>query len=264
MNIYTINNPYISENRLWLFLSVKEIKSQSSYGRSNSTESSVKSQSIGEYFKFIAPPELQEQIGHSWDTYESIGQRVAETGMKFNRTMHEGKQTVGALKQAASAGSISEGGEKLVSGLTGMPIKWNRIDSAITYVGSDRRKLNFATTLTAYNDPANEVLGIVKKLIQYSCPTQEEGSLVAVKPPYIFDISTKYGNNYVDLLHIKNAALTAVQPTYFGPYIDGYPCKCELTLAFTEIDPLFRKSIESGGISIIKTSDDSTATFATS
>jgi hypothetical protein len=41
---------------------------------------------------------------------------------------------------------------------------------------------------------------------------------------------------------MPRCVITAIQPTYRGPYRDGYPSICELTLSFKDLDPLYHES----------------------
>jgi len=82
--------------------------------------------------------------------------------------------------------------------------------------------------------------------MKYSSP--ESTSSIGINLPYIFDISTSPAS----FIKSSYTALTAVQPTYKGPYIDGYPSMCDLSLSFTDLSPLFRKTIETGSLITVK------------
>ena len=55
--------------------------------------------------------------------------------------------------------------------------------------------------------------------------------------PYLFELKTVPG----DLIICDLAVLKQVQPTWKGPWIDGYPSRCELRLDFYEYRPLEQK-----------------------
>lgn len=234
----SVNNPFIEASRtLWIHFTVKELNSQSANGRSK-----IGATSINEKFKLIAPKELSTNLGHTWGEYESMSSRIAETGEKVSKTMAEAGTVWKGLKAGVSGGAAAG-----VAALKSTPVRWHRQDTAITYSDSDRREINLSFELAAYKDPKKEVFDIVRKFEVYSCPSMIQSWNNKVVPPYIFSINSVFGENtYVDLLNIENAALVAVSPTYSFPYLyatnisPGYPCKCELTLTFREIDPLYR------------------------
>jgi len=64
---------------------------------------------------------------------------------------------------------------------------------------------------------------------------------MSIQLPYIFTLETEPAK---ELLFVKYAALDKITPTYFGPYIDGYPMKATLELGFTDLSPLYRSSFE--------------------
>jgi hypothetical protein len=66
-------------------------------------------------------------------------------------------------------------------------------------------------------------------------------SLQKVELPYVFQVRTKTGvDGYKDIVNMRCAAISSIQPTYFHPYVNGYPCKCELTITFIDIEPISR------------------------
>lgn len=248
----TITNPYIQgDDILWINFNVKKIISQSANGRSE-----ISSQTIGKNIKLIAPKELAMDVGHTWSEYESMSGRIAEITTKGSKIMADAGAVGSAIGKAATGN---------ISGATGavlnVPVKWHRQDTALTYSGSERRDFRFDFELSTYNDPKREVFDIVRSFEEYSSPIMK-GNLTNILPPYIFSINTVYGDGKTtDLINIENAALVAVSPSYSSPYILGYPSKCNLSLSFKEIDPLFRGNFKSSDTlysNIINTSEDET------
>ena len=47
---------------------------------------------------------------------------------------------------------------------------------------------------------------------------------------------------------MEYAAITSIQPTWKEPYRFGIPIVCELTISFTDMSPLFKKTLETGSI----------------
>ena len=66
--------------------------------------------------------------------------------------------------------------------------------------------------------------------------------------PDIFRVDTETGSGQkVPLINIRNAALTSVQPSFQGPFIEGIPSKCELTLEFKDMEPMSKETFRKIG-----------------
>ena len=84
----------------------------------------------------------------------------------------------------------------------------------------------------------------IRELEKYSCPDIKNNSLTAIKLPWVFKVKSYPGN----LIKINHAALESVQPTYQEPYMKGYPMRAELTLNFKDMSPLYKRTLEEGGV----------------
>ena len=61
---------------------------------------------------------------------------------------------------------------------------------------------------------------------------------------------------------MEQAAMTSIQPTWFYPYVDGYPTRCSLTINVTDMSPLFQRTITEGTIiNVHPSSDDLTPSY---
>jgi hypothetical protein len=115
-----------------------------------------------------------------------------------------------------------------------------KLDTPVTFKDSNRRTLDITVELADQGNTCNDVFKPVRMLEKYSCA--KKGSGVDFELPYIFTVRTKTSEGYNSLIYMNNAALISVQPTWYGPYRNGYPSKCELLLSFRDMEPLYRNS----------------------
>ena len=164
-------------------------------------------------YSFLAPKDFQENINHTWEPLENISATIAQ--------------------KKASAATIVQQGTNVF-----------KVDTPTLYKDSQRRTVSFLFNLvyTGKYGPFKEVVEPIKNFMKWSTPILPETIIdTRVEVPYVFQVRTKTGEGVpVNIINISAAALTSIQPTYSGPFIDGYPSKAELTLTFTDIEPLNR------------------------
>ena len=222
-------------------------------------------------FEFIAPNDIIETITHTWEPYESMATKVNSLAAGLIHKFSEFKNLSGGTGNISSvftglAGAAVDGwnsedhtmskwkatentlkniGRHLSQGT----VSYSRIDMPLVYKNSERRRFEFTFQMASWGDPYKEILMPIRALQCFSSAALESpDDLASVLPPCIFEVETdNSGTGGTKLIHIKNAALTNVQPTFRGPYIDGIPTSCELHLSFQEIDPLWDKSFISPG-----------------
>jgi hypothetical protein len=222
-------------------------------------------------FNFLSPPDLMEQISHEWQPYESIASEIAGIYAKFGISLSEEikglhptfKQETflkmvgyGVRSTLSAAGQILSSPDKLsefmaqIRGFGANAVKSGyvanyRVDTPLQYKGSERRTFDLVFNLinTDKNKNHENVVLPVKLLQMLSTPayprsknngTVDDNFNVDIILPYLFTINTDPG----DLITVDLAVLKSVNPTWRGPYIDGYPSRCELRLSFTEYRPL--------------------------
>jgi len=235
-------------NLTWIHLLGKKLKSQTSTVKGGRIQ--IDDDQPVYDFNFIAPEEMMETVQHDWSEYESWVNRLGgllQTGAKLKADLKGISTTV---KQMVDKGtqSFEEGNSSIMTNYlkhmnpeTGIP--QTRIDSALVYSGSQRREWNFTVHLAAFKNPIKEIAKPVFWLMKLSSPQKVEGS-VYIDAPYVFKFKT-YDNyaNSNNLIYSNWCALKSVQPTWTGPYIRGYPLRCDLTLTLTEIEPLYSSTI---------------------
>jgi hypothetical protein len=220
---------------LWIVIQPKKIKTLSALNRGG--------QELGEdhidTFKFLAPNEIQENIGHEWNEYESIASRVAQKVADLSKTAKETKGLVRDVAASNNKGDIMGTAMAAVANvMRGQTIYQRKIDAALTYTNSPRRQYTFPFTLVDEGNPNIDIIDPINRLKMYSC--SERQGLVNFSLPYIFEVYSEPNN----FLHVKNAVITAIQPTFKGPYRNGFPSVADLELTFMDLDPLYRDTFE--------------------
>ena len=165
-------------------------------------------------FMFLAPEEFQDTITHNWDPMENIMSRLQE---KYANAKRE-------LRSATTQ---------------------YKVDTPLLYQDSNRREISFTVYLGVYDDYENDVMYPINKLRELSSPrlSSTESIQTKVGNPHVFEVNTMTGaGKLISLINMRNCALTSVQPSFQGPYIRGYPSKCELTLNFKDMKPISKET----------------------
>jgi len=95
--------------------------------------------------------------------------------------------------------------------------------------------------------PSASIYKPILELKKLSCP-QVAGDIIDIKFPAIFSLTSRPSS----IIKVNHAALNGVQIVWKAPFIDGYATQGDIQLTFTDMEPLYSKSFEQGGI--IKTS----------
>jgi len=243
-------------SHVWIKLIARPIEKQASWARSDKAPISGKKREFE--LNFLAPNEIQEIVSHEWGPYESVASKIAEKAAwagrfgneikninnQFQNYMKRLDQNKAFSPQIASdyqRRGFFNSMQAVGRALSGADVRQQRVDSALVYKNSERRKYDFVLYLAdmGVSDLYDEIIYPVKLLQFLSTPTQDiEGgnkALADIKAPFYFEIST-WPINYIK---VKYAACTLVQPTWKGPYVNGIPSHCELHLSFVEIEPLW-------------------------
>lgn len=218
-NWYPSHSRYKSNsgNYLWIYIHPRKLSYESilkNYQNRNIVN--AKEDTNLEKFYFLAPQELQDNITHEWEPLENIMSKISS-------------------KVAAARESLAMGKER------------HKVDTPLVYNDSNRREVTFVVNLGMYNDPYKDVMKPIELLREYSSPSLYGTTIweTKIKMPNVFKVVTTLGNGtVVPLINMRHAALTAVQPSYKGPYIYGYPSQCELTLTFKDMEPLSKRTFE--------------------
>jgi len=239
-----------NENFVWVIIEAYDLESQKTYAREE--DSIIRGSKMLDSFKFLLPEEWQENISHEWGETESMAGRLAQSIMK-----KEGlKEDIGGVLQSATS-TLKSGvnGQSVQQILSAAGKKLSRdtlahkIDNSYVYKNSPRRSYTFEFTLVVERDAKADVFDPIKSLEALSCPVLQ-GDFVGIKFPSVFKVYTKPNN----LIYIENAALTGVQPTFSGPYINGYPSLCTVSLTFNDLSPMYRSTVSGGIDSKVSTS----------
>lgn len=250
------------ENALWIHMRPIKLESQHTAGQGGSISKGNESCPT---FVFLAPNSIAETISHTWEAYESVQSRLAEKVRSVAKMAGETKALAGAFsienltntfKDLQSSKGVVDIMRKIHNKVPGMSIPKMKVDTPLVYTNSKRRDWSFTFNLVSENknpsssenkNPSSDIVDVVQDLMKYSSP-EMAGSSIDINLPYIFDLSTQPH----DYIRSSYTALESVQPTWKGPYINGYPSMCELTLTFKDLSPLFRNTIETGSIINVK------------
>ena len=234
---------------MWFRIRPRKLEYQTTAGRGGSMKINKE---VLPTFMFLAPDTVLETANHSWNAYESVQSRLAG---KIRSVAKLGEE-VNALKNSFNLSNVSDVAKSLTSGSGEKVLKtiYNaipgstvankiKIDTPLVYETSERREWVLLFNIIAEKNPKTDVVDVVQDIMKYSSPEVLQGD-VDIDLPYVFNIST-FPNSYINAPY---TALTSVQPTWKGPYSNGYPTACEVTLTFKDLSPLFRKTIETGSV----------------
>ena len=171
---------------------------------------------------FLMPNQHMFSVQHTWDDLASPAGAIKDIASKIQNQL-----------------KVAKGSMNLGSGMS----TGHKADNPYLYVKTDRRSFAINLDFTVFNDTYRDVFEPVQNLIEYSCP-EIGGGYTEFTFPYVFSLQTYTGDRYaVDVISIKTAALTSVQPTYKAPWIDGYPSQATVDLNFVDLNPLYRGSL---------------------
>lgn len=226
------------DHALWIKFQAKQLTGMHTGGRGGTLQIGRK----GSAFKFLAPETITETHNHEWQEYSSIQSKILSKVIAFSVAFEQGKDIYNNLKTAYNNRGLP-GGQSMMkllmkAGDTRVP-KY-KMDTPLAYSSSQRRQYQL-TFILADPEPKN-VLDTVKLLEMYAAP--ESKSEIDIEFPYVFSVYSEPEG----LINIDYAAITSILPNWQHPYIGGLPMRCELTISFTDMSPLFRKTIETGGI----------------
>lgn len=207
-----------SKDTLWLQITPRKlvmtnINSRTDHVADNTTEE--------DSLSFLMPMSQMFTYQHTWDDLITPAAALKTITSKIQKQYDVLKGTVGA-------GGISVG---------------HKADNPHLYTGSTRRSFSIQLEFSVYTDTYNDVFSPIQKLVEYSC-AEISDKYTEFTFPYTFSLQTFTGDRKsVDVISIKSVALTSVQPSYKGPWIDGYPSAATVDLAFVDMNPLYRSTI---------------------
>ena len=251
-------------NNVWFVMKPYKVESQQTLARGGNI-GGINIDWAGTYglpqFMFIAPNDIIETTTHNWGEYDSVLSRLGQKAAEVLKAINEGKGIATGLqtayKTAVSGGDWENIASRIASGLisgiqAGSQVYNFRLDTPLVYTGSERRSLELTFNLVEEGNGGMDIIEPVKVLQELSCAKQKTTvsgvidevdtgnsfeSMVGIEIPYIWNVMT-FPVTWIDM---RYAALRTVQPTFRGPFIDGYPSSCELLLSFQALEPLYAK-----------------------
>ena len=241
---------------VWISMKPRKILDQFSKGAGT-----VAVEGVNTEFKFLAPLNLNENIVHHWEAYESVSSRLAQkvrSAVKLGSEVRGMTKVFGeanladAVKNTFSDATASEGISieqfvtKAYNAVPGSRIPSIKVDTPLYYSNSDRRQIIFEFQLfyeavAGYN-PDDILVNPIKELMKYSSP--DLISDINIEFPYMWSIKT-VPNPFINY---TTCVLVAVQPTWNSPYVNDLPSSVNLQLTFMDMSPLYAGTIEKGSI----------------
>lgn len=164
----------------------------------------------------------------------------------------------GALKTAAAAyfaGQAAGGNKGFVSRITGGILNPNL---ELLFNGPQLRTFSFSFTMSPREkDEANQIKKIIR-FFKQGMSVKRASTNLFLTAPNIFEISYIYGESGKDhpwINKIKTCALTNCQVNYtpagnYATFYDGPMTAYEITLSFSELDPIFEDDYDTADASI--------------
>lgn len=223
-------------------------------------------------FKFLAPLNLNENIVHHWEAYESVASRLAQKVRSAVKLGSEATALLGAGSNINSVDSFKNifqttgSGEgqtietyatKAYNAVPGSKIPSIKVDTPLYYTNSDRRQIVLDFVLFHENIPGTSkedvLINPIKELMKLSSPHLK--SNINIEFPYMWEIKTEPN----EFLKYTTCALVGVQPTWNHPYVSHVPSSVNLQLTFMDMSPLYADTIEKGSIVNVITQSQSRA-----
>jgi len=242
---------------VWIHMKPRKIIDQFSKGAGT-----ISTTELNTEFVFLAPLNLNENIVHQWEAYESVASRLAQkirSGVKLGAEVAAMSNVFGnaadladSAKNIFSKNSLSEGAavetfvNKAYKVAPNSRVPNIKVDTPLYYTNSDRRQIVFEFVLFQENiqGTSDESILIkpIQELMKFSSPDLK--SDINIDFPYMWDIRTRPK----EFIKYTTCALVGVQPTWNSPYINGYPSSVNLQLTFMDLSPLYAGTIEAGSI----------------
>ena len=235
--IFDVSGESIIDNSLWIDITIHKMTHQTLNPRD--FENHIQKKTIEKSYRLLAPNEIQENITHSWDVYDNLIGRASDLIKRYQKSTGDISTLASGLDALVDGGNTTGRVNQLLSG----PIEGAnyKVDSPLVYKDSNRREYTFMFQLVDQGDIQEDILNPVNDFRKYSSASNMvKGKMqtISIEFPHIFTLkSIPY-----DIINVKYAALIAVQPNYLGPYRNGLPSKCELTLTFRDLLPLYESS----------------------
>lgn len=235
----------IFTDALWIRMQAVELRGMHTGGRGGSLQLGRKYTT----FKFLAPEQIIESHNHNWEEYASIQSKILEKVVGFKT----GIEQIGDVKNNLVAQFKKPGGfpsgqhlESFLARIGDVRVPKYKIDTPLRYTNSQRRQFQL-TFILADEWGGKDITKAIKLLQTYAAPSVVNE--ININFPYIFSLNSEPEG----LLKVQYAALSDIIVTWMGPYLTGTPIRAELTLTFKDMSPLFKRTIEQGGIVNVNT-----------
>ena len=234
--------PYIDDkfNGTWFIIEARELIEETAYAKGQDGGLKIGDEVLQDW-KFLAPISIQENLVHEWVPWETIASRLAGIGKEYSQLKNNVSGIYRSFEKGINEGSVGSAWR----GLSSLSKSKTKVDTPLVYENSQRREWTFTFNLITDEDSQSEIYAPVIELELYSSPKKVNDG-IDIELPSVFDIRTEAPESDFNtgFIYAEHTALTSIQPTYMAPYDkNGYPMRCELTLTFKELPPLYQDSI---------------------
>ena len=180
----------------------------------------------------------------SYNTITTGVKGAEQSAMAIAEGLKGGKGDIAKAAAAYLAGEAAGGNKTFLSRVTGAILNPNM---ELLFNGPQLRTHSFSFTLSAREEKESKEIRNIIRFFKQGMSVKRASSNLFLKAPNIFDISYHYRDqkdNHPWINQIKTCALTSCQVNYtpagnYATYYDGSMTSYELTLSFSEIDPIF-------------------------
>lgn len=231
---------------LWITMTPMEVEYATTYDTTGGSGLSIKETKTDFAVRLLAPSNILETVSHSWDIWESIASRMAGWGMKFEKMLEEGKgafKTIERIYNNKDSIGWKNIAPEILSAVGHTKVPAQRLDAPLIYTASERREFTMDFQLVPVGMEAFEMMDIIQVLQGFSAPGKT--GTISISLPHVWKVQAEIFTQSGDAtpvflpLYIEQAAITSIQPSYHGPYIDGNPQWITLTITFKELTPIF-------------------------
>lgn len=231
---------------LWLELQPRKLNQINTGGRGGTFSTSDE----GPLYRFLAPTEgINETHNHDWQVYDSMHAKLlkmfSNLAVGWKKAKQTGTQNWQNITRYIDEGNLPTASRALNDflGTTAYDKEPRKIDSPLAYENSARRQFIFTFPLLSEGLKTN-LVKVVKEIQGFAAPTTNNNSTIEIGWPHVWSIQSEPKG----IIDVDLAACTSVQVDWMHPFLGGVPQRCNLTLSFTDISPLFSQTIKYGSL----------------
>ena len=216
-----------SENTLWLEIIPKKFTPNTLASRGDQSTEAADNLPI---YRFLLPVEWSCSLNHSWEAGDTVAGKVRDLFAGGQKALAETGQVIAGISKGIFKPEIGNLAAKN--------------DNPLMYKDTDRRLYMFNLEFHTEGNNLQDVYEPIEDLMMMGCPeggANEASLATGIEFPYVFRVRTITGNGIpVRMVDVKSAVMTTIQPSFKGPYRQGYPSHATVEIQFLAIQPTYR------------------------